>query len=209
MKAIDLDFSPGSNSFEEDHLWSSGANEHDTGGSGIIYPPPIDPLDGLEVVCGGGSFTRGILRVVPYRRLKKGQQLFETELWAPHENESAGGVFGTIPQEAVDVGAMYEQEIIVDDRSDMDELQQFDEAIEAAAEEEAEAKRKAEKLKMLKARAEAAIEARKQKKSENNKVKDQEEDQDALAMEKKRKEEKMELLRKQAEAAMSRRRKNR
>ena len=39
-------------------------------GTGMILPPPMDPLDGLEVVLGNG-FTS--------RRLRRGQNLFEVE----------------------------------------------------------------------------------------------------------------------------------
>jgi hypothetical protein len=48
-------------------------------GSGIIQPPPLDPLDGLEVIVGG-TFTVGRLRMVPSRRLRAGLNMFVDEV---------------------------------------------------------------------------------------------------------------------------------
>ena len=47
--------------------------------SGIIQPPPMDPLDGLEVILHG-SFTVGHLRSIPSRRLPPGQNMFADEV---------------------------------------------------------------------------------------------------------------------------------
>ena len=58
-------------------------------GTGMILPPPMDPFDGLEVVLGNG-FTRGDLRVIPSRRLRRGQNLFEVEHWSAFDDGEGG-----------------------------------------------------------------------------------------------------------------------
>lgn len=48
-------------------------------GSGVIQPPPMDPLDGLEVILEG-SFTVGTLRSIPRRRLSPGRNMFVEDI---------------------------------------------------------------------------------------------------------------------------------
>jgi hypothetical protein len=59
-----LDIHVGESSFRETN--PAVANEQ-----GIIAPPPLDPLDGLEVIVGG-TFTVGKLQMVPSRRFRLG-----------------------------------------------------------------------------------------------------------------------------------------
>eukprot|EP00553_Chaetoceros_curvisetus_P007047 CAMPEP_0204631830 /NCGR_PEP_ID=MMETSP0717-20131115/23599_1 /ASSEMBLY_ACC=CAM_ASM_000666 /TAXON_ID=230516 /ORGANISM="Chaetoceros curvisetus" /LENGTH=468 /DNA_ID=CAMNT_0051649513 /DNA_START=38 /DNA_END=1447 /DNA_ORIENTATION=- len=70
-------------------------------GSGIFYPPPMDPLDGLDVVLDNG-FTRGFLRAIPSRRLRSGQNIFEVEEWSMFDDQQSdtSSVMGYIPNEA-------------------------------------------------------------------------------------------------------------
>ena len=130
--------------------------EMETESSGIIMPPPLDPLDGLEVIVGG-SFTTGKLKMVPRRALRKGQNLFMLE-------------------ERVAVEDYFDNETTAPLIEDSDKLtnevdpaeQPADsaKAAEAAALAASEARRKAEKMEMLKKRAEEAMARRKQ---QNNK----------------------------------------
>jgi len=157
-------------------------------GSGLIQPPPIDPLDGLEVVIGG-SFTQGILRVVASRRLRDGLNLFDTMGFIPQ---------GTgLDADAIDRGAAVAENGIVevegqdkvnerdallkdvnindkaavtgnddDNNNGSDSLEDLQEQVKAATQAAAEAQRKAEKLAALQQRTEEAIAARKRKKEE-------------------------------------------
>lgn len=206
----------------------SGSDNTDFG-SGIIMPPPIDPLDGLEVVLENG-FTQGQLRVLPSRRLKRNQNLFETEQWSVFDggesDTSTGATMGfmgdnfrvtepnmsmddiSVAETAVDSANSATSRIEINE--DDAELQAAIEAAKLAADE---ARRKEEKLAMLKERAEAALKKRKEAKEEAIKKKAMEEagkeetDDSEVEAEAKRKAEKMEMLRKRAEEAMARRRK--
>jgi len=94
MKDMDLEFERNEfmNGGESDFSMASNTAEM---GSGIIYPPPLDPLDGLDVVIGGG-FTRGYLRVVPKRRSAlKNKNKFEVESWSMSD-EDVGGAGATM-----------------------------------------------------------------------------------------------------------------
>ena len=132
-------------------------------------PPPMDPLDGLEVIVQGSNAI-GKLQSLPCRRFKNGLNMFdaEVEAFAGIERDS-GAVMGI-----VDSGAEASEfvpdgwdavETVVDDE---DEFRQAEEeAAKAAAEAEAaaaEAKRKAEKMEMLRQKAEAAKARRRKKK---------------------------------------------
>jgi hypothetical protein len=129
----------------------------ETGSSGIIMPPPLDPLDGLEVIIGG-SFTAGKLKMVPCRALRKEQNLFLLE-----ERVAVEDYFDEVPV------APY---IAVSDEStnNLDPIKQeadVAKAAEAAESAAAEVLRKAEKMEMLKKRAEEAM-ARRRKQQNNN-----------------------------------------
>ena len=178
--------------------------------SGIIEPPPIDPLDGLEVIVGK-TFTVGMLQMVPSRRLRKGRNMFDEvlevedmlggdsdDVQVSQEANSLSNVeAGVLPQDS------YTEPVTVEE-----ELEQArKEASRAKAEAEAaasEAKRKAEKMEILKKRAEEAMARRKQKKEAGAEAAGAAE---AAAAEEKRKAAKMEKLKKRAEEAMARRRK--
>lgn len=119
--------------------------------SGIIAPPPLDPLDGLEVIVGG-TFTVGQLRMVPGRRYRLSQNMFaDSQVYEPFTNPE-GSVTGIIEFGEAD-----------DEDDDLEEA--IKEAEKARLEAEvaaAEAKRKEEKMELLKKRAEEAM-ARRQK----------------------------------------------
>eukprot|EP00977_Amphora_coffeiformis_P024829 scaffold17309_cov118-Amphora_coffeaeformis.AAC.1 len=51
--------------------------EQDT--SGLVKPPPMDPLDGLEVILEG-TFTVGTLRSIPSRRFPRGKNMFVEDI---------------------------------------------------------------------------------------------------------------------------------
>ena len=156
----------------------------DTGdsGSGMIQPPPLDPLDDLEVIVEG-SFTVGVLKCVPSRGPLMGKNC---NMFADNEDNIQ---VETIPE--------YEEKLLTvinnnnnndndtqqiintdnvegnlnDTNTDDGDLFSSSEEIEAelklaAAEAEAaaaEAERKAEKMELLKKRAKEAMERRKQK----------------------------------------------
>ena len=118
--------------------------------SGIIQPPPLDPLDGLEIIIGG-SFTMGKLRMVPSRRWRRGKNMLDCNLQV---------------EELVDEGrrSASSTQLVTTAQpqvSEEDELQRaVEDAVKAQAEADAaaaEAKRKADKMEMLKKRAEEAM----------------------------------------------------
>jgi len=84
----DMDLKVGESSFRE----TNPANRE-----GIIAPPPLDPLDGLEVIIGG-TFTLCKLQMVPSRWFGLGQNMFEEldDLFTPPGNE--GSVVGVLIQ---------------------------------------------------------------------------------------------------------------
>lgn len=202
MKDMGLDITR-DNLFEEDSFWSDGSSSSSLE-SGIINPPPLDPLDGLEVVVGD-SFTQGYLRLVPSLRVKKGQSMFETDSWSPVDfQEETGSVMGFMPQNEITEEPQYIQKA--------PELE-YRESAKNSDEEDAllEAQRKEEKMKLLQQRAEEALANRRKKKEAETKVSDSVKDEkttdaDAAAMEAARKEQKMKMLKERAEAAMKRRR---
>jgi hypothetical protein len=169
----------------------NGANiSRDKGTSGIMNPPPLDPLVNLEVTISG-TYTIGRLQSVPSRR---------------YQSTKTGGVASILDYEGrgevvatSDDNAFTEPEInVINDGKDESQRRVIDvkigkddpiineiaaaeesilndiaeaerEAAEAAAQAEkaaAEARRKAEKMVMLKAKAEAAMAARRKKKEE-------------------------------------------
>ncbi len=122
--------------------------------SGLIQPPPLDPLDGLEVIVGG-SFTTGKLKMVPSRGLRKGRNIFDDQISIEDYFEE-----NTSPRETSSSQRSQSEEDDDIAKIQADALQAAEEA-EAAA---AEARRKVEKMEMLKKRAEEAMARRKQQK---------------------------------------------
>ena len=200
-------------------------------GSGIIQPPPMDPLDGLEVIVEG-TFTMGVLKSVPSRQsgARRNTNMYDPdiEVEGMEEHESGTTPFSaSTGTTAIDDNYYYDDDDDgyedddddenescdddADDDDDDDSLEQIEaEMAKATAEAETaatEAKRKTEKMELLKKRAEEALARRKQ-----NKAKKEEqasataaEEEDAVAAEAKRKAEKMAMLKKRADEAMARR----
>jgi len=186
------------------------------GSSGIMMPPPLDPLDGLEVVLDNGM-TRGLLRVTPLRKNKAGQNIFEIDQWAAFDDEGqtdSGSVMGFVPNSDDEGVEIISAPVIDDDGNDGedgdiddsndDELKAAIEAARIAADD---ARRKAAKMEMLKKKAEEAIAKRKAAKEAAQAKTETEETVDvaATASEAERKAAKMEMLKKKAEEAMARR----
>jgi folate-binding Fe-S cluster repair protein YgfZ len=123
-------------------------------GSGILQPPPMDPLDGLEIIVEG-TFTIGVLRSIATRRFRHDANMFDDSIQVKELDERPKKAS---PWQKDDQAASGDSDVIKDI-----------EAVAAKAAEEAEraaqeAKRKAEKMEMLKKRAEEAMSRRKQKK---------------------------------------------
>ena len=122
--------------------------------SGLIEPPPLDPLDGLEVIVQG-TFTVGTLKMVPTRRLRTGQNMFDTKIEVEDFQEPPISIAYNSPP------------MQIEDEEDLLQIQA--EVERAAAEAEAaaaEAQRKAEKMEMLRKRAEEAMAKRKKKREQ-------------------------------------------
>ena len=130
--------------------------EMETESSGIIMPPPLDPLDGLEVIVGG-SFTTGKLKMVPRRALRKGQNLFMLEERVAVEDYFDNETTAPLIEDS---------DKLTNEVDPAEQLAYAAKAAEAAALADSEARRKAEKMEMLKKRAEEAMARRKQ---QNNK----------------------------------------
>jgi hypothetical protein len=168
-------------------------------GSGILPPPALDPLGGLEV-CVGGTFTTGRLKVLPWRRLPYWQNLFEKEvLINSAESSEVSSVMSYIPQpESLGERHTYASQESKDKNESSDKLKQALEEAEVAAKIAeaaiAEAKRKAERLEELKAQ---VIDQRYEVPEKSSDINSAQESQ--------RKAEKMDVLRRQAEAALERR----
>lgn len=167
----------------------------DNRGSGMLRPPPLDPLHNLEVVVGG-TYTMGRLRSVPSRRygMTSSGCAKNDETAGILDYESRGEVVEPIePSSTIKYEFENTTDFTVENRTapfqsqqpnnsnlEVEEYETDDyltsEAIKKAeddvakAKEEAEAaaaeaKRKAEKMEKLKARAAAAMAARRKKKS--------------------------------------------
>lgn len=208
------------NLFDDSSQWNSNGDEIQ---SGIMMPPPLDDLDGLEVVIGN-SFTQGYIRPIPSKRLKNGEQLFEVEQWSMFQDDGGNGsTMGFIDSSSGEVTDDNKEEFsliqnydefsvedIDQNSSDSDDDDEdLDAAIESARIAAEEAKRKAEKLEMLKQRAEEAKQRRKEAKmTEDEKKMNTESKSSGLDKEKEaqRKAEKMEVLKRRAEEALARRR---
>jgi folate-binding Fe-S cluster repair protein YgfZ len=137
-------------------------------GSGMIQPPPMDPLDGLEVIVEG-TFTVGVLKCIPSRRgIRRDGNMFDDKVTVEGFGEEDPILVKTtaraFQEEAGSTATLPSSVAELDDSATLEEIQA--EAAKAAAEAEAaasEAKRKAEKLEMLKKRAEEAMARRKGK----------------------------------------------
>ncbi|KAG7348044.1 hypothetical protein IV203_016749 [Nitzschia inconspicua] len=129
--------------------------------SGMIQPPPLDPLDGLEVIVEG-TFTVGVLKSIPSRRLKRNANMFDDSIVVDGVGYQASPIASRSVMNdnsaAVQInggGANF-----ISEEESQKEIEKAEAEAKAAA---AEAKRKAEKLEMLKRRAEEAMAKRKQK----------------------------------------------
>jgi folate-binding Fe-S cluster repair protein YgfZ len=169
---------------------SSGATSYDDG-SGIIQPPPLDPLDGLEVIVGG-TFTVGRLRMIPSRRLRAGLNMFVDEVPSyissrdddDDDNDNDDGFINVTRVPMVDGG----QELIEADIANQARWEQEDKQdLEEDQQEENDDGDDAEYKTAMKEAATAQEEAA------------------TAESEAKRKTEKMEMLRKRAEEALAKR----
>jgi hypothetical protein len=135
------------------------ANEKD--GSGIIQPPPLDPLHNLEVVIEG-SYTVGRLVSIPSRRYNKKKSEGVASLLDFEQRgevvDSGGPAYLAYNSDESQIVGESEQDI------DSDQIAKAKADAEAAA---AEAKRKEEKMKLLQEKAAAALAARRRKKRES------------------------------------------
>lgn len=217
MKAKDLQITRGLAA----SLASSPASFADVNaqGSGIIQPPPMDSLDGLEVIVGG-SFTVGSLRGVAKRRYLNGKNMFVEQ-----EREQSAETGEILEQEYVDIeySGMSPTERMDELREELESTDEDENTAdedatptsEAASSEdegddaEAESQRKAAKMEMLKQRADEAMARRKQFKQDAaaNKVEEPPKGDDDEAAEAIRKAEKLQQLQQRAEEAIARRRK--
>jgi len=120
--------------------------------SGIIEPPPLDPLDGLEVIIGE-SFTTGKLKMVPVRGLRRGRNIFDEKISVDDYFDEESPV--ATPEASNEQGS--------ENKADLAQTQaDAEKAAEEAEAAAAEARRKTEKMEMLRKRAEEAM-ARKKK----------------------------------------------
>ena len=187
MKELDLEIPRDANNFLDVDVST---------GSGIIQPPPMDTLEGLEIIVEG-TFTVGVLKAIPSRQpgMRRNSNMYDPDV----EVESIEDFESTLSSSSTTQSESTEIEDGIDDMNiddnDLAELEQLEtevaQATAAAEAAAAEAKRKADKMELLKKRADEAMARRKEK-------------ADAAA-EAKRKAEKMELLKKRADEAMARR----
>jgi folate-binding Fe-S cluster repair protein YgfZ len=223
MKALDLEIPRDADAFADVDLST---------GSGIIQPPPMDALEGLEVIVEG-TFTMGVLKAIPTRQsgMRRNSNMYDAEIEVEgiEDNESvlpsslASTTFTSDSEtegnseSAIDMDI--DTEISMDDDGTLTELQQMEvEVAQANADAEAaaaEAKRKTDKMELLKKRAEEAMARRKEKAAAARKGEEEEEppqpqakgeeDEDSAADEARRKAEKMAMLKQRAREAMARR----
>jgi hypothetical protein len=207
MDNMDLDTNFDQNISELENEYDDVYEMPEIDGSGILPPPSLDPLGGLEV-CIGGTYTRGLLKVVNWRRLSNWQNLFEKELSNAlidnSDQSGASSVMGYIPQNRdLDYGdrdgdrensANRSKEMVTTDEEIKRAIEDAEAAAKLAEAAVAEAKRKAERIESLKAQA-----------AQQSLNKDVENVPPTLS-ESQRKAEKMDMLKRQAEAALERRR---
>lgn len=155
MKELDIEISP-EPTFDDFETEDSSSCESEDGG--IILPPPLDPLDGLEVIIGG-TFTTGRLKMVPSRAYRKTQNMFLLE-----ERVEVADYFeetSTTASSTTTMSAGTDKKSLADEEAD---AKKAAEEAEAAA---VNARRKAEKMEMLKKRAEEAMARRKKQQNKS------------------------------------------
>jgi hypothetical protein len=193
--------------------------------SGIIAPPPMDSLDGLEVIVGG-TFTIGMLRGVAGRRYPNGQNMFldREQIFLSQEEVLEHGYVdiefsNKSPADFLDEkkAELDQEEVQPSENSAVKHPDEEKTKVQEEAAAEAEALRKEEKMLMLKQRAEEAMARRSKKQQGTSETEEAEaqmgsgsadQEEDAKTAEAKRKAEKMEMLRQRAEEAKARRKKN-
>jgi hypothetical protein len=141
--------------------------------SGIIAPPPSDPLHGLQVVLENGM-TRGYLQTIQTQRTMNRK---EAETETGKDTQPQGKSKEDTSMEKYELASLMKQ---VDDKAglktspDSPELEkrnvtkgtdaEMEKKISSDEEAIAESRRKAEKMEMLRKRAEEALNRRKKKK---------------------------------------------
>ena len=229
-RGLEIDRSLGKEPFADDPLWNGGNVNIE---SVMVQPPPMDPLDGVEVVVKD-TFTVGVLRCIPSRRYRRGQNMFsdigevyddnepgEGEVainrvqkkWSPEVEAALNALFDKQEQlKSKPLGGEGEKDpISMYQSSDSDEME-LDRALEdvrkAKADADAaaaEAERKIAKMEMLQRRADDALK-RRQEKQATVVTSTSEAGEDALSQdEATRKAAKVLMLQKQAEEAIARR----
>ena len=225
MKAMDLQITRGIANKLSPMTSLTDTAESASASSGILPPPPIDSLDGLEIIVGG-TFTVGMLRGVPKRKLPRGKNMYvdqEQDFLAEEDMVDQGFIdidfSGMSPSEFLD-GEAAQLERLAENKDTYDgghgveqrEPAELDATEKEDPDDEGEAKRKAAKMEVLKQRAEEAMTRRREKKREAEREKEAaqtEATEDQAAAEEKRKAEKLMLLQQRAQEAISRRRKKR
>ena len=229
-RGLEIDHSLGKEPFADDPLWNGG---NINVGSAIVQPPPMDPLDGVEVVVKD-TFTVGVLRCIPSRRYRRGQNMFSDigEVYDDNEPGEGEEAINRVqkkwsPEVEAALDALFEKQQQLKSRapdaegeehpismylSNVDDQSELDRALEdvrkAKADAEAaaaEAERKLAKMEMLQKRADDALKRRQEKQATAVSL-TSESDVDAVsADEAMRKAAKVARLQKQAEEAIARR----
>lgn len=196
--------------------------------SAMVKPPPIDPLDGLEVIIKD-TYTVGILRCIPIRRYIMGQNMFieDTAIYDDANEPKEGEVEVNRIQnnrwtpdnpQNQQTNNKYETRIIKDENNTINDNDIATEVINTGtnneleeAEEQAKINRAIEEASKAQAAADGAVAEAKRKAEKLALLKQKAEDamarRKAKTDEVKRKEEKLTMLREKADAAMTRRQK--
>lgn len=207
-RGLEIDSNLGKEPFADDPLWNGGNTDVS---SVMVQPPPIDPLDGVEVVVKD-TFTVGVLRCIPSRRFRVGQNMFadigevydavepgEGEVavnrvqrrWDPEVEAALDELFEKQEQfqsgdAVVDAGLdgdLGETDLMGE--ADLAELgRAMEDVRKAQAEAEAaasEAQRKVDKMEMLQKRADEALARRKEAKTNQDTVAAEKVDEDDAA----------------------------
>ena len=185
---LEIDRSLGKEPFADDPLWNDGNADIS---SAMVQPPPMDPLDGMEVVVKD-TFTIGVLRCIPSRRYRRGQNMFSDigEVYADVEPGEGEVAINRVqkkwsPEVEATLDALFEKQErlkksgseLIDGEGDLDDTDLMSEADQAELERAmedvrkaqadadaaaAEAQRKIAKMEMLKKRADEALARRKE-----------------------------------------------
>jgi len=154
MEDMDLEISRDN---DDDGMFNMNAQPRS---SGFMQPPPMDPLDGLEIVVEG-TYTIGRLKCIPSRRIRIDSNLFDDTINVEEIPDWEHGI-DTSPEATTELVSPT-SDIDLDKAEDKQQLsadELEEEIAKATAEAEAaaaEAKRKEEKMEMLKKRAEEAM----------------------------------------------------